>query len=432
MMNKLAAILLLSAAGCATENDGALHISGQLADPSQVTHVVAMNPSTGEHVVVDLKSDGEVDGRFNIALPTGDGSWVVTFTNANAKGPAMGVATLQTGGLDAFRSKDGGAIDFGTVHFSGRFAHGTVTWDRLESAFGEDQSALELRGKLDNLSLRYANPDIDSNGEIDAIEGHAFRLDINGTFRMQTAGRDAEVGDLVQGLRTPTIRYLGTTIEASVPTEMGMNMLSGTVQFEQRFFGTALGPDTPIVEAGMRIGQPHIKFGQLDGSQMVGVVAAGDRNAPNGTYRFGFDNGQLTFTDVVTPSVAALSSPTDYAIPFVRIRPTDAGCRVDCDISSIDLEWMRATAFGWERAESPRDARIEIVAAMGSKRAYLAANLTDGSTSQLWSAMPVANTGLVRNELSYITSSRICYLAVSYTSELGMKMTGQVQNSVCF
>ncbi len=433
MMNKLAALLLaVSAAGCTTENDGALQISGQLTDASRVTHVIASNPTTGERIVVDLKSDGEIDGRFSISVPSGSGAWIVTFADADQKGAAMRVATLQTAGLDAFSSKDGGALDFGKVSFSGRYAHGTMTWNRLTEAFGESQSTLTQRAKTDDLGLRYSNPDIDANGVIDALENHAYRLDINGSFSLQTDGRDSVIADLVQGMRAPSLRYVGTTIQAEVPDDMGMNMLTGTLQFEQPFYGTALGTNTPMVQAGVRIGQPHVKFGELFGAKQLGVVATGLRNAPTGTFKFGFDNGQLTFTDVNTPTIDVLSAGADYAVPFVRIRATNAACVTDCDISSIDIEWMSQTSKGWRQVAGPSDAHLDILAGMGSKRVYLAANLTDGATSQTWSEMPVANTGIVRNELSYITTSKLCYLAVSYTSELGMKMTSQVKNPSCF
>lgn len=434
MMNKLATVLLaVSTAGCATESDGVLTLSGQLADASRVTHVVAANPLTGERVVVDLKSDGQPDGRFEIAVPTGDGSWIVTFADANQKGAAMKIATLQTGGLDAFRSTSGGAIDFGTVHFDGRYAHGTTTWNRLAAAFGESETALQTRAKLDNLALRYSNPDIDANGKIDALEGHAYRLEVDGTLRLQVNGLDATISDLVNGLTLPTVRYMGTTIEAAVPRDMGMNMLSGTMQFEQNFYGTAFGDATPMVPAGARIGQPHIKFGELDGSQMVGLVASGKSNAPSGTYKFGFDQGELTFSDVFAPDVSLITAASDFAVPFVRIRTTNATCKSDCDISAIDVQWMRSTKLGWMPVAEPRDAKLDLIANMpGSKRVHLAASLTDGATSQDWRSMPIDGSGLVRGELAYVTTTRLCYVAVSYISELGMKMTSQTVNPGCF
>jgi len=430
MMNKLAALLLaVSTLGCASENDGALHISGQLADASNVTHVVAANPTTGERVVVDLKADGQADGRFEIALPGGDGSWVVTFADASKTGAAMKIATLQTGGLDAFRTTDGGAIDFGTVKFNGKYAHGTTTWGRLSRFFGESESALRTRANLDDLSLRYSNPDVDGNGKLDALEGHEFRLDVDGTYRLQVKGADVTIGDLVTGLANPTVRYMGTTISAAVPADMGMNMLSGTVQFEQNFYGTV---NSNMVPAGTRIGYPYIKYGELDGNQVVGVVAAGTSDAPSGAYKFGFDTGELTFSDVAAPRMGTMSSASDYAVPFVTIRTVKPGCKTDCDISSIDLEWMRATEHGWEQVKGPSDARLDVVAQIGSKRPALSTTLTDGATSQNWQDMPVLGSGITRNELSYINTNRLCYVAVSYASDLGMKMTSQTVNPGCY
>jgi hypothetical protein len=46
--------------------------------------------------------------------------------------------------------------------------------------------------------------------------------------------------------------------------------------------------------------------------------------------------------------------------------------------------------------------------------------------------MPVKNTGILRSELAYISTAELCYVAVTYTSSLGMKLTSQVQNPGCF
>jgi hypothetical protein len=345
----------------------------------------------------------------------------------------MRVATLQTAGLDAFPAKTAGSLEFGTVTFSNRRAHGTMTWNRLTDALGANEAWLTDLAKHDDLALRYSNPDIDSDGKIDALQGHAFRLDITGTYRLQTGSRDATVADLINGLSAPSVRYTGTTLQAAIPNEMNMNTYSATVRFDQPFYGTAMGSDTPMMEAGQTIGQPHVKFGELDGAKQVGVVAAAQREVPSGNYRFGFSNGELTFTDVIAPSASSLMSATDYTVPVMNIRTVDSRCKSDCDIASIELEWMRVTSTGMVPTAAPRDASLDIVAALGAtKRTYLAANLTDGATSQTWRDMPLAGSGLVRNELSYITTSKLCYLAVSYTSELGMKMTGQVTNPGCF
>lgn len=435
MMNKLAATLLSSclafSAGCATETDGALHLTGRLADPSRVTHVIATNPATGERVVVDMKADGLADGVFDIALP-GKASWIITFADADKTGEAMRVATLQTTGIDAFSSRSGGTIDFGTVHFSGTTAHGQVDWDELVDAMGFDQETLVKMGKLDDLALRYTNPDVDADGTMDALQGRLFRLELEGQFTLQRDGRDLTITDLVTGGGELSLEYTGTAIHAIVPSSMGMNMTSGTVRFQEAFFGTAYGRDTEAVKAGTPVGYPHIKHGELDGNPHIGVVASPEHAAPSGAYQFGFDNGVLTFSDVRPPSTAGLGAAIDYSVPFVRIRPSAQGCVTNCEISSVDIAWKRAQSYGWEAAPAPRDARITVLARVGGENKYLAADLVDGATSIEWQSMPVTNTGILWQELSYISTANVCYVAVSYTSELGMKMTNQVTNPACF
>jgi hypothetical protein len=60
----------------------------------------------------------------------------------------------------------------------------------------------------------------------------------------------------------------------------------------------------------------------------------------------------------------------------------------------------------------------------------LSADLTDKALA--WRDMPVANTGIADYELAYFTTQNICYIAVSYESELGMRMTNQLTNPDCF
>jgi hypothetical protein len=406
MMNKLAAALLVAVSACAAQSDDTLQISGQLTDSSQVTHVIATNVDTGERVVVDMKSDGEPDGRFRVMLPSGDGAWIVTFADASKTGEAMRVATLQSGGIDAFSAPEGGVLELGKVRFDGHLAHGTMTWESLAKVLGTTVDGVRARALVDDLALRYSNPDVDGNGKLDALEGHSFVLDFAGTYELSPAGQ-------------PT-RYLGTAIEAGVPSDMGMHVATGTVQFQAPFYGTALGDNTPMIEAGVRIGQPHIKFGQLDGTSLVGVVASPERDVPTGSYAFGFDNGALTFSDVGVPAAAKLADPSTMA--GLRLTPTVAGCTSDCAIDALDIAWPGEA----------RDAKVDLVVSLDGRKINLSANLTGGESSIPWQSLSVDGTGITRSELAYITSSRVCYAAVTYTSAFGIKMTGHMTNPACF
>jgi len=426
-MTKTLAALLAVTAGCATaEVNDAFVLAGRI-DSARVTHVVATNADTGVHVAVPA----DAYGRFELALEPGV-PWVVTLADWTKVGKDMQVATLHQNGIDAFVAQEPTTLDLGVVEIVDRRAHGTVELDELIDALGVDRETATRMGRTDNLALRYANPDVDNDGTIDALQhGHDFHLDISGAFKLTTNGREATVADLVGATwAAPGIRYAATTIQAVVPRSMGMNMASGTLRFQEPFFGTALGDATPMVAAGYPVGAPHVKVGERDGQQMIGVVAHGTHDAPSGTYNLMFDNGQLTFSDVHVPSAALLSSG-ELAVPFVRIRPTVATCTVDCDIAGIDLAWRSFGDAGWQDSAG-EPSRLEIVTIVNGTRAYLAADLDAGATSLAWSAMPVGNAGITRSELAYVQTSEICYVAVSYRSELGMKMTMSAVNPACY
>jgi hypothetical protein len=427
MMKQLAAALLAVTAGCATaETDGAFHINGRLDNASHVTHVVASNATTSERVVASVLPDGS----FELAVSPGV-QWVVTFTDWTKVGKDMQVATLQANGLDAFVPQAAGSLDLGTVKVIDARAHGTTDWNEVIAALGIDDATATRMGRTDDLALRYANPDIDNDGTLDALQfGHSFKLDIAGSFSLTTDGRRATIADLVEGtFANAGLDYFGTTIQAVVPREMGMNMQSGTLTFEQAFHGAA---SPHVVAPGTAIGAPHVKFGQLDGTPMIGVVARAGQNAPSGAYELGFDNGQLTFSDVHVPAAASLEAGKDYAVPFVHIRSTEVGCKVDCAIGALDVEWRTLTADGWQPTSAPRSARLDMVTSIQGKRVALAANLDDSATTINWRDMPVTNTGILASELSYVQTAGICYLSVSYLSELGMKMAMSVANPACY
>jgi hypothetical protein len=426
MMKNLAAALLAASAGCATAqtDDGAFHLTGRL-DSKQVTHVVASNPVNASRVVVEVLRDGS----FDLVLPTGS-SWVVTLTDWTKVGKDMQVATLQVNGLDAFAPQTAGMLDMGDVKLSGARAHGTTTWGEVIGALGLDAATAIGMARNDDLALRYANPDIDNDGVIDALQhGHEYKLEISGAFTLENDDRAVTIDDLVAGTyANPSVSYTGTTIQAIVPSAMNMQMHGGTLTFEQPFFGVG---HTPMVEAGTPVGAPHVKFGQLDGHPTMGVVARAGERAPRGVYELGFANGQLTFSDVLVPSQASLESTPDYAVPFVRLQPIDATCTTSCDIAAIDVAWRALGETGWQELDERHAARVDLVAVINGKRTTLGANL-DGVSSLDWTKLPVANTGISTTELARIQTSGICYLAVTYASASGMKMTMSVANPACY
>jgi hypothetical protein len=419
MMNKLAASLFVFAVGCASATDGAFHVSGRVTD-KRVTHVVATNAADGSRVIAAV-----ADETFDLALAPQQ-QWVVTFADASRSGAQMQISTLQVDGLDALVPQSDGALDLGHIKMGEQRALPGVAASDVVDALGLDKAMAQQLASTDNLALRVANPDMDNDGYIDA---KATSLEIAGKYQVQLAGGDIGMWQLTQpDYRGATIKYTGTTLIAGVPGSMNMAMQTGTVTFESPFYGTAQG-DSPAIMPGTAIGAPHIKFGQKDGLDLIGVVARPTFDAPRGAYNFGFANGNLTFTDVLPPTATVVESAQSYEVPFVRVSPSEAGCIADCAIDTVNLDWKNMTPAGWAQIDG-KPAHVDIVLNRFGKHTYLAADMT--GTSLEWQNLDITNTGLIRNELSYFTTQNICYIGVSYDSALGMKMTNELYNSGCF
>lgn len=416
-MTKLAALVFVAATGCATATDGDFHVSGRVAD-SRVTHVIAINTADGSREIVSKLWDDS----FKVTMKPG-GQYLLAFADITKPGRDMLVGTLRANDLDALAPQEGGGLDLGKISFANGRAQSTTSFEDIASALGLDESTAQELGLRDDLALRFSNLDVDSNG---ALEANAPVLRVEGEYTTTLTLADHIEGNFANA----RVKYLSTTVSASVPNRMNMMMTTGTMMFEQPFFGSALGPNTPKIDAFTQIGQPHVKFGQLDGSRVIGVTARAGFDVPRGAYELDFANGSLTYTNVFPPSAAVLESAQSYSVPFLHVKPNAAGCRFNCAIDALEIDWNTMTATGW-KPSTDRAARVEFVLRRNGKDTYLAADLAAGESLN-WQALSVTNTGIADYELAYFSTQNICYIAVSYQSELGMQMTNQLKNPACF
>lgn len=180
-----------------------------------------------------------------------------------------------------------------------------------------------------------------------------------------------------------------------------------------------------MIAAGTAIGAPHVLHGELAGMPALGVSARGDHDAPRGTYELGFDNGQLTFTDVAPPSAATLAAATDYRVPQIHISETDGVP------TSFDIAWQQMGADGWQPAPGLA-VRLDVVVEARGQRYAFAPILAADQSSIAWRDMPFGDAGALYSELASLQTSQICYVAASYESDLGMTMTVRAKNPACY
>ena len=289
-MKNIAAASMLLVAACTDANDGTFHVTGKV--DTGATHIIA---STADAPSVVRALDA--DHAFDLPLAPKH-AWVIAVVDADRSGANMLVATLQTGTLDTLAPQEPGAIDLGKLDVAVGVATPAASYDSIIGALGLDAATAERIGARDDFASRLASPDVDNNGKIDALEaGHDFRLAVKGDIRLMTNGSRAKVTDLLQ--LTPPVyeyQYLGTGLEVSLPSSFKMSAMdSATLTFEDNFFGTSQGPNTPMVPAGTPVREPELLTGALESHPIAAVVANPANEIPQGAYMFNSRGAKLRF-----------------------------------------------------------------------------------------------------------------------------------------
>ena len=381
-------VLLALATGCATDPDAAFHVTGSLRDATAATTVVAT--AGQERVLATIDASGSFDLRLAPGL-----TWAIAFADQHAGL----VATWRANGVDALPTKQPGALDLGDLTIAGGFAVGTMPIDQLGQLGIDD---IGDAGAHDDLALRTATPDIDGDGVIDVVPP---RLDFIADIVPTVGTRTATLDDLVRGTPIDGAQLRGTGIVAGVAAT--------SATFEQPFWGTVAGPSTPVVAAGTPIGAPALRQGTLDGVATVGVVARPLHDVPRG--RYVFDN--YTFERVQPPSDAELRA--EMIVPALRLTPTQPQCLTDCSIAAIDVSWPDNIA---------RASHVDLLTVQG----YIGLDLPAAvSTSLPWARKPGRMAGMTTADLARVTTSQLCYVAVTFTDRFGVRVTSTVSNPAC-
>jgi hypothetical protein len=346
--------------------------------------------------------------------------------------------TLQSGTLDAFAPRTGGVLDLGDVTIANGRAHATASTSWVNGALGIDDALAAKLGAADDLATRYANPDVDNDGVIDALQAdHNFRLDLQGKLDITVGGELATIDTLVRGqMMTGTVgvSYLETGILVGLPKAYAHDMADATFTFAGDFYGTSLSNATPAIAAGAAVAQPELKLGSIDGQPTLGAFARAGYDVPAGEYTVAIGAHVLTFADVRPSADAQLATAQNLAVPFIQLAPTEADCVTDCQIASIRTTWKRNTAGGWTDiadGEMSHGAHLDIVRwHAGAMQTFTIELPAKPSTDVAWSAMPMV-AGMTPADLAGITTSELCYVAMTYDDEVGMRVTSQIANPAC-
>jgi len=407
---------------------GAVARKVALAAPDRtITHVMAIDPETASpHSTLGAVG---ADGSFELEVTPGT-PYVLVFVDDTAVGADMAVAIFRAGTLHSLSPQLAGHIDLGDVSIdpTTQTATSGVGYDELLASLGLSAAGAEYLGTIDDLSLRYANPDIDGNGVIDLVEKHSFALTfvVGSTLHSgSSTGRILTIDDITDtflpdsGPDVATPVFDQTFVYAEYPAVFdstvyvvagspATNLLNGGVYSVTETDATAA---LPSGYSSTIAGTGTVGWGAIyNFDQDPGLELPGSGGSPATlAFTLGGIGASLTFTNVVTPTHEALAASGALAL-FLRL-DTTAGL-----YTSIDYRWMkRASDTSWVPATGE-----EIALTLSSDGAYVGFQHV-GTTNGPGFAIPAEPTGTIAWDQLSTGPDDICAMAVSYDDRLGLQ-----------
>src|SRR5262245_61669545 len=127
---------------------------------------MAVNPEGANPTRVVSPSDGT---NFQLDVKGSRGRGLV-FLDSGRTGPAMITGIVKANTLDSLAPlKAEGEANLGTMTIASGSASMSISYDALLAALNLTSAGADFLGAIDDMSLRYANPDIDGNGVIDEL-----------------------------------------------------------------------------------------------------------------------------------------------------------------------------------------------------------------------------------------------------------------------
>jgi hypothetical protein len=409
--------------------------------PRVVDHVVAVTPSstTQRRAVATVGADGSFSLDIDAASP-----WVLVFVDSTRVGADMIAGVFGAGTLDALTPTATGAFDLGDVTVADGEAAAGVSYADLLTALGLDAAAAYYLGAIDDVCLRYVNPDIDGDGLLDALEDkdHHFLLDFHVQRAMLEDGVPVTIADLVGRFLDPDLTesaFGGTGVYVSVPSEIWSgprDEAAMTFSADLHYQGDA-GAETAV--AGTPVTGADLidnDFGDMRG---VGVAAAPGFDMPQGTYQAALGTSTFTFTSVATLTDAELASAEGTLLPFARFAPLDPNCVEACQIAALDVEWRKRTSDGWILAT---EAELALTVGMdggfvsllvGSDTSIQSIGMqlpaVQPTASVAWDAANAFLFGIDAEAFAALTTDQLCHFGLSYDDRLGMRHFAGIANA---
>ncbi len=398
----------------------------------RITHVMAVNVETA--APERFLSRVAPDGSFTLEVIPGH-NYVLVFVDDTRIGTDMAVAVFRQGVLDSLQPTEEGAVDLGAMTVDAGVATPGISFEALIDALGLSADDAEYLGAIDDLSLRYANPDHDADGVIDMLQpGHEFLLDFHLRSNMlSAAGQPLRVSDMTDKfLPTDAVADFNLgSIYALFPRSydatpyVNQGGWPGGLIAGATFAATedgALAASTPISYSGLGYGDWN-GFGpdydwkgqELPGSDGVPATLA---------YTLGGSGHTLTFPNLITRTHASLTAE-GVLVPFIRLDVGEGRY-----IQSLSYQWMKRAAGAWTVATASEVALV--VNQNGGFAGFYRGAKDNRISFQIpvdppsgtipWTPEATAEQNVGDVLVLETEPNDLCSMAVSYDDKLGLRL----------
>lgn len=401
----VASLALVPVSGCGKKDGGGkkkrhstegteeeqVAVSGQLAlnllgGRARPTHVVGINTETNEKSVTEVESNGKFELPIEVNSP-----WVFTYVNEDETGADMLVSKFGSNALDTIAPlEDASDIALGTVDASAATATTTASASSLLADMGLSSAGAETLGAVDDIGLRYANPDVDNNGKIDALEDKNIILDFHNRFRGAPAGGGSnyDIDDMKNTFLPDTVVW--SYSESGVTPELEKSWFSSApTSYSWTFSEDMVIADSCTgmsVGATLTAGTACVKTFDANSAYNSGYaryqLALQVQEPTNGTYTLKVGSKTFTWTNI---AVSDFSAGSGFIVLFLKFVVNDAE-----KLTGFEWKWQKKGSDGTYSLATEEELNLVVKEAGGYLSLKVGAN---GDGGGVGANIPLEPTG---------------------------------------
>ena len=445
---------------------GSLNLGLNLTGEQSVTHVVALNPESGRSLAVAVdpstglftlpladqkkspyvKADGTVDREKLFAESSGKITkealdamtdaeiieqlardseentsneatpWIISYIDATKTGAAMVVSRFKANSLDSIApvpSKDA-VLDLGEVEPNTGGAETAASYEDILSATEMSESTALAYGALDDVSLRYVNPDIDNDGKLDMPvlnadgtmtgEQKKFILDFHNRFMwVDQSNTQIQMTDLknkfpdevVGGLQNLKVKFTGSGIVPemekswfdSVPSSYKWKFSESATLSSNGSGGCTEDSSKTVIAADEWCTSNFSPDNGYSRYQFFREVAT----PPEGTYTLEVGGKTFTWTNVTVSDFSAGEGFLALMLKYVVDEKGTPSDDTDDTFTGVDFRFMQRSGNTWVAAS---DETVKL--AVKGDGGYLSLKLDGNNNKSVGLSIPKKSAGEIR------------------------------------